>query len=313
MTSNQTMTEKLYKPTGMNTHVLDDPEVARLVIHHNKVVGEKLLPGLNVEVKELEDGIDAKIMLEEGVVIEKPVHMCFGMLPEKGIQRIILDIEIRKNAKISMLAHCVFPNAVDVEHLMDAKIRIGEGAVYSYFEKHVHSPSGGIKVVPKSKVEVAKDGSFKTEFELIRGRVGLIDIDYETTCHENATLEMLARVSGKADDIIKIRETGYLVGEGARGVLNSRIAVRENASAEIYNKMVATAANAKGHVDCKEIVQDNGKASAIPIVEVSHPRAHVTHEAAIGSVDNKQLETLMSRGLSEDDAVDLIIEGLLSR
>jgi Fe-S cluster assembly scaffold protein SufB len=52
---------------------------------------------------------------------------------------------------------------------------------------------------------------------------------------------------------------------------------------------------------------------AVPIVEVHHPRAHITHEAAIGSVDNKQLETLMSRGLSEDDAVETIINGLLSR
>ena len=65
-------------------------------------------------------------------------------------------------------------------------------------------------------------------------------------------------------------------------------------------------------MDCKEIIQGNGKATAIPIVEVSNPHAHVTHEAAIGSVDNKQLETLMSRGLDEDDAVDLIIQGLLS-
>ena len=43
-----------------------------------------------------------------------------------------------------------------------------------------------------------------------------------------------------------------------------------------------------------------------------HPKAHVTHEAAIGSVDSKQLQTLMARGLSEDEAVDLIIQGLLS-
>jgi hypothetical protein len=38
----------------------------------------------------------------------------------------------------------------------------------------------------------------------------------------------------------------------------------------------------------------------------------VTHEAAIGSVDSRQLQTLMSRGLDEDKAVDLIIDGLLS-
>ncbi|HPB83405.1 MAG TPA: SufD family Fe-S cluster assembly protein, partial [Spirochaetota bacterium] len=103
-----------------------------------------------------------------------------------------------------------------------------------------------------------------------------------------------------------------LNGEYSRGVLTSRIAVRGNAVAEVYNELTASAPYAVGHVDCKEIVQDNGIAQAIPIVRVNHPKAHVTHEAAIGSVDNKQLETLMSRGLSEDDAVDLIIQGLLS-
>jgi hypothetical protein len=74
---------------------------------------------------------------------------------------------------------------------------------------------------------------------------------------------------------------------------------------------VASAPLARGHVDCKEIVQGEAIANAIPIVEVRHPKAHVTHEAAIGSVDSKQLETLMSRGLSEDEATDLVIEGLL--
>jgi hypothetical protein len=65
-------------------------------------------------------------------------------------------------------------------------------------------------------------------------------------------------------------------------------------------------------VDCKEIVQNEGSARAVPIVDVKHPKAHVTHEASIGSVDSKQLQTLMSRGLSEDEAVELIIQGLLS-
>lgn len=68
-----------------------------------------------------------------------------------------------------------------------------------------------------------------------------------------------------------------------------------------------------GHVDCKEIVQGDAVATAIPIVEVRHPKAPVTHEAAIGNVNSKQLETLMSRGPHEDQAVDLIIRGLLRR
>jgi hypothetical protein len=45
---------------------------------------------------------------------------------------------------------------------------------------------------------------------------------------------------------------------------------------------------------------------------VTHPLAHVTHEAALGSVDSLQLQTLMARGLAEEQAVETIIEGLLA-
>ena len=61
----------------------------------------------------------------------------------------------------------------------------------------------------------------------------------------------------------------------------------------------------------KEIVQDQAVARATPVVDVRHPRARVTHEAALGSVDSRQLQTLMARGMTEDEAVDLIIRGLL--
>jgi len=49
----------------------------------------------------------------------------------------------------------------------------------------------------------------------------------------------------------------------------------------------------------------------VPIVVVRDDRARVTHEAAIGSVNSKELETLMARGLDEEEAVDIIVRGLL--
>jgi Fe-S cluster assembly scaffold protein SufB len=136
-------------------------------------------------------------------------------------------------------------------------------------------------------------------------------MDYETVCQQDSVMEMITKISGKGDDVIRIRETGLLQGQGARGYLTSRVAARDRATAEVHNRLVATAAYARGHVDCKEIIRDQGRASAIPVVEVAHPQAHITHEAAIGSVDGKQLQTLMSRGLTEDEASELIIAGLL--
>jgi Fe-S cluster assembly scaffold protein SufB len=64
-------------------------------------------------------------------------------------------------------------------------------------------------------------------------------------------------------------------------------------------------------MDCTEIVRGQAVAKNIPTVLVRDDRARVTHEAAIGMVNRKELETLMARGLDEDQAVDVIIRGML--
>ena len=292
-------------------HVNGD-DVAHLEVHGNEVVGSHLVPGLEVDVDRLDDGVEAHIRLKEGVRLAKPVHLCFGMLPETGLQRIVMRVDVEADSAAAVQAHCTFPNAVDITHRMDAVIRIAEGASYEYLERHLHGREGGVLVVPKTQVDLGEDARFRTEFELIRGSAGVIDFDYEAECAARSTLEMLARIIGRAEARITIRETAHLRGESARAVLNSHLALRDRARADIYNTLTAHAPYARGHVDCKEIVQGEAIAQAVPVVQVEHPLAHVTHEAAIGSVDSKQLQTLLSRGLDEDAATDLIIEGLLS-
>lgn len=44
---------------------------------------------------------------------------------------------------------------------------------------------------------------------------------------------------------------------------------------------------------------------------MSHPLAKVTHEAAVGTVDQNQLETLMAHGLDPEQAIDVIVTGIL--
>ncbi len=309
--SNQAAIDTLLSTINMHSHSFEE-NTAHVESHGNRVLNTTLVEGLKIESKETDRGVDVDILVEAGTVIDEPVYFCFGML-ENGLQHIRMNVRFGEYAKAHFISHCSFSNATEVEHIMDADIHLEKGAEYTYFERHVHSMDSGIKVVPKAKVTLEDHSRFSTEFELIKGRVGLIDIDYEAECGPYSVLELLSRISGRQDDVIKIREAGHLYGEYSRGVLTSNIAVRNQARAEIYNELTATAEGAAGHVDCNEIVQDQGRAKAIPIVDVRHPKAHVTHEAAIGSVDSKQLQTLMSRGLTEDEAVEMIIQGLLRK
>ncbi len=302
----------IYERAGLDQAPLHDPEAAHLVVDRNRVLTSRLVPGFHAEARERPDGVRLEIEVDEGVRLRKPVHICFGMTPAEGVQHVELVKRLRRGSAVTFQAHCAFPLALRVEHVMEAEIEVEEDAVYRYLERHVHGPEGGVTVLPRARIRLGRRARLATRFELLRGRVGRIDIDYETRCGPESVMEMDARINGSGDDRIRIDETGHLDGEGSRGVLTSRIAARERARAEVHNRLTASAAGATGHVDCKEIIQGEGRASAVPVVEVAHPRAHVTHEAAIGSVDSKQLETLLARGLDEDAAVDLIIAGMLA-
>jgi hypothetical protein len=300
----------LYESIGEGC--VTEPDVAHVEIHGNEVLGLHLVPGLEVDAETMADGIRATVIVRENRKIDQPVRICFGLLDETGTQKIYMKTRLEAASRVAILASCTFPNAVEVLHTMDAEIEIGKGSEYIYLERHVHGREGGVNVIPRARVILDEGARFHTDFELLKGRVGKIDIDYDAVCRSRSILDMAARISGRGDDRIKIHEKATLEGDAAHGVLRTNIAVRETARAEIKNTMIASAPFARGHVDCKEIVQDKAVANAIPVVEVHHPKAHVTHEASIGSVDSKQLETLMCRGLTEDDATNLIIEGLLS-
>jgi hypothetical protein len=288
------------------------PDVAHIEIHGNEVLNRNLVDGLIVESQSLEDGVSVKIRVKRGVTIENPVYFCFGLIPENGVQRIFINTLIEEGACAQFIANCTFPNAINIQHLMNAEIELEKGASLSYFERHVHGPNGGVQIVPVTKVRLSEGARFSTEFELIKGAAGVIDLDYAVEVGKDATVDMKTRIFGRLEDSIRIKESANLLGESSTGVLTSHIAIKDKASAIIENEIIADAPYARGHVDCKEIVQDGARARAIPIVQVNNHLAHVTHEAAIGSVDSKQLETLLSRGLTEDEATDLIIEGLLS-
>jgi uncharacterized protein len=293
--------------------IIDDVQTAHMMVSGHQLLSQRQVPGLEFECQEKPDGIVAHIRVLRDVHVERPLHLCFGVLPASGRQHIETHLVLEEGASVDVIAHCFFPNAQQVEHLMDARIEIGANARLSYSEGHFHGPYGGVIVVPKAVVKVGSHGLYRSDFSLTSGRVGKLDIDYDVEAGEQAVVELTARVFGHGTDLIRIRERLVLAGEAARGLIKTRVAVEHDACAEIVGITEGNAARARGHMDCMEIIKDRATASAQPVVRVSHPQAKVTHEAAIGSVDHHQLETLMAHGLSPEEAVDLIVGGLLGQ
>lgn len=301
-----------YGRAGGDPGVLRNGETGSLVVHENKVLSVGHVPGLKIETEHTESGVNVALVVAEGARIEHPVHLCFGVLPQQGLQEIVLRVEAQAGSDITAIAHCLFPNAVDVTHKMDADIKIGDNARFCYRETHYHGEAGGIRVVPKGRISVGKNGVWQSTFTLIEGCVGVLDYDFDVFGDENSISELTVKVSGKKKDEIDIVEKIHLDGQGARGLAKSRLVLSDNARAMVRGETYGNAPFARGHIDCLEVVNGDGVvASAVPVVHVNDRRAKVTHEAAIGSIDSKQMQTLMARGLSEEEAVDVIVRGIL--
>ena len=239
-----------YAKAGGDKEALKSREVASLVIHENKVVNANEAKGIRIETEETETGVNIYFLVEEGAKIKHPVHLCFGILPKEGLQEIVLKVNAQDHSEVSIITHCIFPSAVSIIHKMDADIKIGNNAKFYYYETHYHGEFGGIKVIPKAKIEVGEKSVYQNTFSLIEGCVGMLDFNYEVFCSEKSITELVAKVYGKKEDNIKISERVNLNGREARSLVKSRLVLRDRARAEVIGETYGNAPLARGHVDC---------------------------------------------------------------
>jgi len=300
-----------YQQAGGDPASFQMPEVATLAVSGDQVLVSHDIPGVHLYSQPLEHGVRVSVVVDDGTLVKHPVHLCFGVLPMEGIQRIEADYQIGNGAQVQFLAHCSFPNAVRVEHRMNARIHIGRNSSMSYKEEHYHGLEGGVEVYPYSEVTIEEGGQFTSNFVITRGRVGTLMMNYRIEAQKDALAELVTKVFGSGDDHIRVEETIHLNGENAHSMTKTRIAVKDKAISEVTTITEGNAPRARGHMDCTEIVRDQALAANNPIVKVSNPQAQVTHEAAIGTVNRRELETLMARGLDEEEAVDLIIRAMI--
>ncbi|MEM3781527.1 MAG: Fe-S cluster assembly protein SufB [Candidatus Micrarchaeaceae archaeon] len=159
--------------------------------------------------------------------------------------------------------------------------------------------------------------------------------------HENASVEWLdvnigSKVNMKYPSI-------YLMGENSKGLVVSVAIAGEgqtldsggkiyhlapNTTSRLVSKSISKgtgttifrglihigdkASNAKAATACDTLLlDDNTKTSTYPYLENKRNDAHVSHEAKVGTISEKKVFYLMSRGMSEGDAMATIIMGFI--
>jgi Fe-S cluster assembly protein SufB len=77
-------------------------------------------------------------------------------------------------------------------------------------------------------------------------------------------------------------------------------------------KVYEGATHAKSNVECDALlINDTSRTDTYPYIEIEERDANVGHEATVSKVGDEQLFYLMSRGMSEEEAMALIVRGFI--
>jgi uncharacterized protein len=298
------------KKCGLDFMTKQGANAAYFYVESNKILALKKNSGLRITYQNLKETVKIKLTVKQGVRIKKPIFLCFGILGKNGKQNIVSEIKIEKDAEARIISHCAFPQAQNVLHKMEAEIKLAKNSKLIYEDRHYHGENYGTAVASSYKIFVGQGAYLKNEFILNKGSVGKLKIVFEARLEENALGEVISKIigRGKGDDI-EIFDKILLSGANARSLMKFRGAIANQGKMFFKGVTEANAKGARGHIDCSEIIIGKALAESVPIIKVSHPEARITHEASIGKVNQKELETLMTRGLSEKEAIDFIIKG----
>lgn len=302
-----------YEKSGGESSKLLDKRVASIIISGDKIIGLNSVEGVEIESGKIENGVWAKVRVMKGKKVEMPIHLCTGFLGKEGEQRVNFDFIVEEGASVKFISHCSFPWSTHLVHKMLSTVHIGKNAMMIYEDAHFHSESGGVTLISDTHATIENGGFYRNSFDLTKTRVGKLKVKVNVDLKENATSELNSKIRGRKDDDISIVESLGLNGERSHGIAKSTVIATDKTRARIINEAFGNAPYSRGHIECTEITKGNGvDVSTLPVLKVTNDLSELTHEASIGRVNSKQLNTLMAKGMTEEEATEFIIKGLLS-
>lgn len=256
-------------------------------------------------------GIDITVLPEtKNEVIYIPV-----IITDSGVADTVYnDFYIGENAEVTIIAGCGIHNSGCNESRHDGIHRffIGKYAKVKYIEKHYGEGDGsGTRVLnPETDVFIEEGAVCEMESVQIKG----VDSTKRNTIAKlgkNAKFIVTERLMTHGNQQADSDMTIDLDGEGASAQIISRSVAKDNSKQVFYPKAVGNAP-CSAHVQCDSIIMDNAGIRSIPEIAANHAEAAIVHEAAIGRINNDQLLKLMTLGMTQEEAEEIIVQGFLS-
>jgi Fe-S cluster assembly scaffold protein SufB len=239
-----------------------------------------------------------------------PVQACLYMAQAKLVQNVHNIIIAEEGSELHIITGCATASRNEPGlHIGVSEFYIKRGAKVTFTMIHSWNPE--IAVRPRTTTIIEEGGLFLSNYLLMKP-VNTLQMYPTSRCvGENSTVRynsILVAVPGSNIDV------------GSRVFLNAK-----NARTEIVSRAITTGGNitargyiegnaidVKGHLECRGLILgEKGTIYAIPELKGNLAGIDLSHEAAVGKIAEEEVEYLMARGLTRQEATAAIVRGFL--
>jgi len=243
-----------------------------------------------------------------------PVQSCLLVAENYVSQNVHNIIIVEEGAELQVITGCTLAkNDAEGIHLGISEFYVKKGG--KLFFTMIHNWADNFHVRPRTWVVVEEDGAFVSNYVLLKPVKSIQAFPVAHLKGDRASAKFNTVVYGLKDSYIDLGSRIILEGKDTRGESVARtIAADESVIYSRGDLVAKTKDYCLAHLDCRGILFSNkAKIYAIPqLVSEGSLKAELSHEASIGPIAEEQVEYLMSRGISREDAVSVITSGFLN-
>ena len=240
--------------------------------------------------------------------IRKPIATCVLLASKNVEQRLNNLLILDEGVKVKVIVSCAaVKRNLCSAHFASGNVVLKRNATLVY--EHIHNWMNSKEANMSYNFYLESEAKLSYRYKAI-SPAREMKIKATTALKSHASSDIrLAAMAEKSR--INVEELSHLLGKDSSSMILLRFVTKEEGRIYSKSKLVADE-EAKGHIDCQGlIVGKNASITLTPELQNNCERAILTHEASIGRIAKEQLDYLRSRGLSERDAISLIVRGFL--
>jgi Fe-S cluster assembly protein SufB len=252
------------------------------------------------------------IYVPKGVHLEKPLQSYFRINNEKTGQFERTLIIADEGADIHYVEGCTAPiYSKESFHTGVVEIVVLKGAHVRY--STIQNWSTNILNLVTQRARVEEDGFM----ELVDGNIGSSITMKYPACILHGDRSKGTVITIAVGNKGQFQDSGARMihqGKDTSSTIISKSVVHNGGVANFRGtvRMEKGATNSKAHVECDTLILDEySRSDTIPTNEIRNADSYIEHEETVSKINEDQLFYLMSRGISRENAMQMIVMGFI--